>query len=183
MSSQQDHVRRTQALEAQVGRLNAKLETLTGRFESLSSPLTLGQIPSYEVVRIQPASALTGSDWDDFFNDQTQPNRITHLLRTASGEISHINSDDSATRLRIRFTGQGKGQITLKLGISGSGSVQVKSNGSITPYSTGAFIQISVVPPPLTNELIIMGDGTGGTLQFTLDGLLFDGVNRRWISY
>jgi hypothetical protein len=183
MSSLQDHVRRTQALEAQFGRLHGQVGVLKGHVKGIQPGISLNQIPAWDVVRMSTTGALAGDDWDPLFDDESADSRIQHSLRTAGGEISHVNSDSSATRLRIRFTGQGEGQVAMKLGVVGTGTLQVKANGDIQPYTAGAFINFKLLSPPLTNELVVCADGSAGPFQFSLDGLLFDGVNRHWVSY
>ena len=183
MSSSFHATRRTQTLEAQLGRVSSQLGRLKKDIKNASGGFSLGQIPSWEVVRFDPGTALTGADWDPLFDDETANNRIQHSLHTSGGELAHVNSDSCATRVRIRFTAQGEGQILMKLGMSGSGSVQVKSNGNVTAYTSGAFIPIDVLSPPMSNEVSVSADGTAGAFHFSLDGLLFDGVNRKWVSY
>jgi len=183
MASQQDHFRRTQALEAQLGRLSSQVGGIKGHVKGLGGGLTLNQIPAWSVVRMDNGGALSGDDWDSQFDNLGADSRIEHSLKTASGEVPHINSDHSATRLKIRFTGQGDGPLTMKLGMVGDGKVQVKINGTAETYTDGAFISIDTLASPLTNELVVMADGHGGAFQFSLDGMLFDGVNRKWVNY
>jgi hypothetical protein len=183
MSSQFSAIRRTQTLEAQLGRLRTQVGSVKSNVKAIVPGITLAHIPSWDVVRQDTGTFTPGTDWEDQFEDESITTRVQHSMRTACGEISHVNSDHSATRLRIRFTSQGQNTLKMKLGIVGSGRVQVKANGDIDEYTSGGFIDISQVAPPLTNELVVMADGTGGAFQFSLDGLLFDGENRKWVSY
>ncbi len=183
MSNAFHATRKAQSLEIQLGRLSSQVGHLKGRVKSLNSGLSLKDLPAWEIVRMDPGTALSGADWDPLFDDETANNRIQHSIRTASGEMPHVNSDSSATRARIRFTAQGEGQLLMKLGVIGTGSVQVKCNGNVATYTSGAFIPIDVLAPPMTNEVVVSADGTAGAFQFSLDGLLFDGVHRKWVSY
>src|SRR5689334_13869376 len=151
MSNAFQATRKAQSLETQIGRLNSQLGHLRGHVKSLNSGISLKDLPAWEVVRIDPGFALTGADWDPLFDDETANNRMEHLHPTAGGELPHMNSDSSATRARIRFTGQGEGQLLMKLGMSGIGTVQVKCNGIVTTHTGGAFIPIDVLTPPMTN--------------------------------
>jgi hypothetical protein len=187
MATSHDQIRRTQALEAQLGRLHSQVGTLGGHVRGIQTGITLNQIPAWDVVRQDSGTFASGDDWDSQFDDESLTNRVQHSLRTAGGEIGHVNCDQSATRLRIRFTSQGASQMQLKLGVvggDGDNRIQVKANGETQEFSAGGWVTIKQLAPPLTNELILMANGTGlDSFQCALDGLLFDGVNRHWVSY
>lgn len=180
-------MRRTQALEAQLGRLHSQVGNLRGHVSGIQTGISLGQIPSWDVVRQSTGTFDPGVDWDAQFDDENLIDRVQHSMRTAGGEIPHVNCDQSATRLRIRFSSQGSGDLRAKLGIVGGDTtnrVQVKANGELSEYAAGGWITIPQVPPPMTNELVIMANGTDlDSFQFSVDGLLFDGENRHWVSY
>jgi len=185
MSSLTRPIGRTQALEAQLGRISSKLQRLRNHVEGSEPGITMGDLPVYDVVRQDHGSFPSGDDWDSQFDDESIDNRVHHFMPTASGEISRICCNHQAVRLKIRYTSQSDSPILMKLAGSffGFGTVQIKSNGDLMEYTDGDWIPISQVAPPVVNELVVMVDATGSDLDISLDGMLFDGVNRKWVPY
>lgn len=175
-----DHLRITQGLQARVTKQQAKLKSLKGEVEGISPGISLSDVPHWEVVRQEDGSFSPGDDWEGQFEDASRENRVVHRLQTHGGELAHLNCDDHVVRARLRFSSQGKGTVSLRLGHVGSGRVQIKANGILQEFTDKGWVSIELVAAPLLNEVTLMADGRGDRLQVSLDGLLFDGENRAW---
>lgn len=177
-----DTTRRLNANEGSIVGLQGSVKTLQDTLAGLPTPLELPGIPHWQAVKQTSGTFTPGTDWESQFDDLSATNRLIHTLYSHGGEISHVNSDSAATRLTVHMSAQGGGTLSAHLGIVGTGRVQVKANGSRSEYTTSQIISIPLVKAPLTNKIVVMGDGTAGAFQFTLSGTLYDGSTRNWVS-
>src|SRR5437868_687340 len=137
-----DHLRLTQGLQARVTRQQARLDSLKGKVAEIPASLTLSDVPHWDIVRQEDGTFTAGEDWESQFDDASLQNRVEHRLQTHGGELAHLNCNNHAVRARLRFTSQGKGTVSLRLGHVGDGRVQIKANGILQEATSGGWISI-----------------------------------------